>query len=198
MYDNTLEITGNPGSIKNLFDKLQNFDDDNFFEGLVGYPDLDNVPITMVDDKLKEFWGCKYDVSFNDVNFDKIDDNTIHMNFESDWSAPWEVFKKLCSIYGVEASIMWECVDNDVIGKMIVNKDGIVTLDEYYSDFMQGLYDYEPSRFWDDIEYRIGYYFDNEPNPTFKKFKEDYQYLTKEDIKTFRKYFFNFKEEYVY
>ena len=42
-------------------------------------------------------WNTKWNVNINDVEFDRVDANTLHVKFVTAWSPPHQIFEKLAS-----------------------------------------------------------------------------------------------------
>lgn len=125
-----------------------------------------------------DYWGCKWDVSYNEAQIDYDDDNTsMTMSISTAWSPPSNFVQRLGELFKVEIEMSYEEGGCDFCGKSTYHPDRGFE-DECYT-YDEGRYYFEPDSFWDsvrdDIEYMV-----EDAEATFDSVKERYSFITKE------------------
>lgn len=98
------------------------------------------------------YWGCKWDV--DDLNED-IEEDYIHLSFDTAWSPPVGFCQLLSKIYDVDVEIFYYEGGCDFCGQTKYNS-GIQIQDECYG-YREGMYILEKDSFWNEIENDIEY-----------------------------------------
>lgn len=71
-----------------------------------------------------ENWGTKWDVGSDSGEAEILDSNQAHFNFDSAWSPPIEVYKKMCSL-GFEVTAYYYEPGVGFVGKFIGNANNV-------------------------------------------------------------------------
>lgn len=68
-------------------------------------------------------WGTKWDVGGNDADFDRLDANTVTLNFDSAWAPPCQALEQACA-NGFEVEAYYHEPGMAFCGKFTGNQDG--------------------------------------------------------------------------
>lgn len=192
---NKIKISGNINNLYKLsqiFEKLKEQEDNDIglMESLVG-----SDPSISEEDYNNEgwfesninYWGTKWDVDYKEIIY--INNNEfISLEFDTAWSPPVEFCELLSKKYGVSVKIKYIETGLAISGIYEINDKGVVIRCEDYGNILEGIYQYDKSMFWDEIENRIEdniidiSKIDIENNQLFNNMP----YLTKDDIIKFR------------
>jgi hypothetical protein len=141
-----------------------------------------------------DYWGCKWDVSYNEANI-TYDDESITMSFDSAWSPPINFIQHLGRLFSVSCELYYEEPGCDFCGKSFFNnEDGLIEEDYTYNE---GRFYFEKDEFFESIDGDIDYLFENDEDVTFESVKEMFPFITgEEDLKTLEEIFNEVKENY--
>jgi hypothetical protein len=126
-----------------------------------------------------DWFGTKWDVSYNDCQFDFNDDHIIMMPMTA-WSPPVRFVSNLCKMYGVTAVMNYDERGCDFCGRATIDINGEVDDEEY--KYNEGMYHFDNEYFWEsivesDLEYAL------EEGKTKDQFLLDYPYVNEDDLK---------------
>jgi hypothetical protein len=124
------------------------------FKNLVGIPRNMSAEAYEKDwyDTNISYWGTKWDVE--ELNED-IEEDYIHLSFDSAWSPPVGFCTLLSKIYDVQVEIFYYEGGCDFCGKAIF-KDGEQIEDNCYK-YREGMYILDTDIFWSELEGDIEY-----------------------------------------
>jgi hypothetical protein len=124
------------------------------FKNLVGIPRNMSAEAYEKDwyDTNISYWGTKWDVE--ELNED-IEEDYIHLSFDSAWSPPVGFCTLLSKIYDVQVEIFYYEGGCDFCGKAIF-KDGEQIEDNCYK-YREGMYILDADMFWSELEGDIEY-----------------------------------------
>ena len=125
------------------------------------------------------WFGTKWDVSYNDCQFEFNDDHIIMMP-QTAWSPPVRFVSNLCKMYGVTAVMNYDERGCDFCGRATIDINGEVDDEEY--KYNEGMYHFDNEYFWEsivesDLEYAL------EEGKTKDQFLLDYPYVNEDDLK---------------
>jgi hypothetical protein len=125
------------------------------------------------------WFGTKWDVSYNDCQFDFNDDHIIMMPMTA-WSPPVRFVSNLCKMYGVTAVMNYDERGCDFCGRATIDINGEVDDEEY--KYNEGMYHFDNEYFWEsivesDLEYAL------DEDKTKDQFLLDYPYVNEDDLK---------------
>jgi hypothetical protein len=173
---NYIVISGDENKIsqlKNIIEDVPKSKEDNriIFESLIG-------EATSMD-----WFGTKWDVSYNDCQFDFNDDHIIMMP-ETAWSPPIGFVSNLCKMYGLAAVMDYSEGGCNFCGRATIDINGEVDDEEY--KYNEGKYHFENDYFWEslvesDMEYAL------DEGKTKDQFLLDYPYVNEDDLKKLEK-----------
>ena len=125
------------------------------------------------------WFGTKWDVSYNDCQFEFNDDHIIMMP-QTAWSPPVRFVSNLCKMYGVTAVMNYDERGCDFCGRATIDINGEVDDEEY--KYNEGMYHFDNEYFWEsivesDMEYAL------DEDKTKDQFLLDYPYVNEYDLK---------------
>ena len=125
------------------------------------------------------WFGTKWDVSYNDCQFDFNDDHIIMMPMTA-WSPPVRFVSNLCKMYGLAAVMDYSESGCNFCGRATIDINGEVDDEEY--KYNEGMYHFDNEYFWEsivesDLEYAL------EEGKTKDQFLLDYPYVNEDDLK---------------
>jgi hypothetical protein len=140
------------------------------------------------------YWGCKWDVSYNEANI-TYDDESITMSFDSAWSPPINFIQHLGRLFNVKCELYYEEPGCDFCGKSYFDNENGLTEEDY--SYNEGRYLFDKENFFESIDGDIDYLFESDEDVTFESVKEMFQFITgDEDLKTLEEIFNDIKEMY--
>jgi hypothetical protein len=140
------------------------------------------------------YWGCKWDVSYNEANI-TYDDESITMSFDSAWSPPINFIQHLGRLFNVSCELYYEEPGCDFCGKSYFDNENGLTEEDY--SYNEGRYLFDKENFFESIDGDIDYLFESDEDVTFESVKEMFQFITgDEDLKTLEEIFNEVKEIY--
>jgi hypothetical protein len=140
------------------------------------------------------YWGCKWDVSYNEANI-TYDDESITMSFDSAWSPPINFIQHLGRLFNVSCELYYEEPGCDFCGKSYFDNENGLTEEDY--SYNEGRYLFDKENFFESIDGDIDYLFESDEDVTFESVKEMFQFITgDEDLKTLEEIFNDIKEMY--
>ena len=136
-----------------------------------------------------EWFGTKWDVSYNDCQFEFNDDHIVMMPMTA-WSPPIGFVSNLCKMYGVVAVMDYDEGGCDFCGRATIDINGEVNEEDY--GFNEGKYYLDNDYFWEsivesDLEYSM------EEEITKDQFILKYPYVNQDDLKELEKMY----DEYI-
>jgi hypothetical protein len=161
---NKIKITGINKNLRRVSKKIKNIckQDDNeigLMESLVGreptISDEDYFNGGWYDSNM-DYWGTKWDVSKNDFVFEATDD-CINLEIETAWSPPLEFCKLLSKKYGVIIKLKYYEPGIGFCGKFEIDNEGEILSYNDYQNLLEGLYNFDNTMFWEEIEDIIEY-----------------------------------------
>jgi hypothetical protein len=125
------------------------------------------------------WFGTKWDVSYNDCQFDFNDDHIIMMPMTA-WSPPVRFVSNLCKMYGLAAVMDYSEGGCNFCCRATIDINGEVDEEDY--GFNEGKYHFENDYFWEslvesDMEYAL------DEGKTKDQFLLDYPYVNEDDLK---------------
>ena len=192
---NWIVISGDEKKIKTIKFALQslkdNKDDNGIFKALIGTkPGIskENYDNGGWYDANLSFWGTKWDISYDEVNFN-FDDKSISFSGDTAWSPPIEFAKELARTYGVDVELQYSESGNDFAGKTKCSADGAIEELDY--SYIEGTYHNDIESFWNEVASYISYSLDDEPETTFEEFVESYtlSFLSEDELNEVKKIF---------
>jgi hypothetical protein len=201
--DNYIQITGEK---KNL-DKIKFFirecakEQSGLFSTLVGLPPNatpENYEKNWFETNV-EWWGCKWDVHYEDNGCWELDeDDEISLHIDTAWSPPIPFCQKLANMFDVVVRVEYNEMGCNFAGYSLYDKDGLVS-EEYYNDYLKGMYFINKEQFWSEIEYRIDSWYDEaqdeEEFDLEATLNSEFDFCTEEDINEIRKQYLENKPE---
>jgi hypothetical protein len=140
------------------------------------------------------YWGCKWDVSYNEANI-TYDDESITMSFDSAWSPPINFIQHLGRLFNVKCELYYEEPGCDFCGKSYFDNENGLTEEDY--SYNEGRYLFDKENFFESIDGDIDYLFESDEDVTFESVKEMFHFITgDEDLKTLEEIFNDIKEMY--
>jgi hypothetical protein len=140
------------------------------------------------------YWGCKWDVSYNEANI-TYDDESITMSFDSAWSPPINFIQHLGRLFNVKCELYYEEPGCDFCGKSYFDNENGLTEEDY--SYNEGRYLFDKENFFESIDGDIDYLFESDEDVTFESVKEMFHFITgDEDLKTLEEIFNELKEIY--
>jgi hypothetical protein len=140
------------------------------------------------------YWGCKWDISYDESNVDYSDDEIV-MSFNTAWSPPVKFIEHLGNLFDVECELYYEEGGCDFCGKSYYTKENGLVEEDYGYD--EGRYIFETESFFDNIEDDIDYLFEENDEVTFEMVKEKYPFVTGDKhLKLLEEIFNEVKERY--
>jgi hypothetical protein len=140
------------------------------------------------------YWGCKWDVSYNEANI-TYDDESITMSFDSAWSPPINFIQHLGRLFNVKCELYYEEPGCDFCGKSYFDNENGLTEEDY--SYNEGRYLFDKENFFESIDGDIDYLFESDEDVTFESVKEMFHFITgEEDLKTLEEIFNEVKEIY--
>lgn len=193
---NKIKISGDKNNrrrVSQIIEKLHEQDDNEIglLESLVGRePTISGEDYNNGGwyDSNINYWGTKWDLTDNDFIFEETDDS-IYLEFDTAWSPPLEFCELLSKKYGVSVKIKYIEPGMAISGIFEVNDKGEILRDENYQNILEGIYYYDKSMFWNEIENLVEYEIidiskiDKEDN----LIKNYLPFLTSDDIIKFKK-----------
>ena len=173
---NEITITGSEDSItkiKTIIDSIENKNEFNLFESLVG-KDVN--------------YGTR-DVSSLDVNLLSTE-KEIYISLQTSWSPPLLFCQKLTQMYDVEIMVYYEESGNNFAGRCIITADNIKDHEYGYNE---GRYIYSNESFWEELNETIEYAIVDKIG--IRKFMKDYTFADKEDREEIKKMYKQIKTE---
>ena len=140
---NYIVISGDENKIsqlKNIIEDVPKSKEDNriIFESLIG------------ESTSMDWFGTKWDVSYNDCQFDFNDDHIIMMP-QTAWSPPVGFVSNLCKMYGVTAVMDYDESGCNFCGRAHIDINGEVDEEEF--KFNEGHYHFDNGHFWEGLVY---------------------------------------------
>jgi hypothetical protein len=169
---NYIVISGDENKIsqlKNIIEDVPKSKEDNriIFESLIG------------ESTSMDWFGTKWDVSYNDCQFDFNDDHIIMMP-QTAWSPPVGFVSNLCKMYGVTAVMDYDESGCNFCGRAHIDINGEVDEEEF--KFNEGKYHFDNEYFWESlVESHMEYSLDEDK--TKDQFLLDYPYVNEDDLK---------------
>jgi hypothetical protein len=140
------------------------------------------------------YWGCKWDVSYNEANI-TYDDESITMSFDSAWSPPINFIQHLGRLFNVKCELYYEEPGCDFCGKSYFDNENGLTEEDY--SYNEGRYLFDKENFFESIDGDIDYLFESDEDVTFESVKEMFHFITgDEDLKKLEEIFNELKEIY--
>ena len=130
-----------------------------------------------------DWFGTKWDVSYNDSQFEFNDDNITMMPMTA-WSPPVRFVSNLCKMYGVTAVMDYDERGCDFCGRATIDINGEINEKDY--GFDEGKYYLDNDYFWESIvESDLEYALNQETEKD--QFILEYPYLDEGDKKELEK-----------
>jgi hypothetical protein len=187
--DNFISITGDKDKLDMIKHIIKNCAEtkQGVFVSLVGLPpDItpENYEQKWYDAHIA-WWGCKWDVFYDDNGcWNLDDDDEISASFDTAWSPPERFCEKLAQIFEVVVRVEFSEPGMGFVGFSVFDKEGVLA-EETYDDYMKGLYNINRDQFWNEVEYRLDSWSDDEiDNEDFdldKNLEEEFSFCTKEE-----------------
>ena len=186
---NTITITGTKESISFLTRVLKGIPveergNGNVFETLIGRePSMSKEEYNTGGwyNHNIDWFGTKWDVSYDDCNFDFKDDYIV-MYPETAWSPPIGFGIRLHEKYGVDVELYYEESGCDFCGKTIIKDQTVIEQDYSYR---QGMYVFDDESFWMNLDSDIEYYAEQES--TWEQVQNDYNFVSQKDLEEIKK-----------
>jgi hypothetical protein len=182
--NNYITITGDERSISVLTKTINSIpeherDNSNVFETLIGRePEItdENYNNGGWYDSNISWFGTKWDVSYNDCQFQYTEDCIIMMP-QTAWSPPIGFGIRLHEQYGVNVELQYEESGCDFCGRTTIENQTVI--DEDYT-FLKGKYILDNEAFWYEVESCIEYSLDSEE--TVEEFMSSFHFVDEQDF----------------
>lgn len=157
-------------------------EDEHIFQNLIGIPEhmsLKEYNTKWYDTNVNWF-GTKWDVSYESCNFEFGDDEII-MSPETAWSPPIEFLNNLVKMYKVKAYIFYNEGGIGFCGEtnIYLDEDGELISDDTEYEYNEGMYLLSKDDFWANIEGDIESSLENEEE--LDDFLSRYSFVSNED-----------------
>ena len=141
-----------------------------------------------------DYWGCKWDVSYDESGLDYTDDS-ITMSFNSAYSPPVPFIQHLGRLFNVQCELYYEEPSCDFCGKSYFNNEDGLTEDDY--TYNEGRFVFDKDNFFESIDGDIEYLIESDEDVTFESVKEMFSFITGDkDLKRLEEIFNDIKEMY--
>ena len=141
-----------------------------------------------------DYWGCKWDVSYDESGLDYTDDS-ITMSFNSAYSPPVPFIQHLGRLFNVQCELYYEEPSCDFCGKSYFNNENGLTEEDY--TYNEGRYVFDKDSFFESIDGDIEYLIESDEDVTFESVKEMFSFITGDkDLKRLEEIFNDIKEMY--
>jgi len=141
-----------------------------------------------------DYWGCKWDVSYNESGVEYSDDS-ITMSFNSAYSPPVPFIQHLGRLFNVQCELYYEEPSCDFCGKSYFNNEDGLTEDDY--TYNEGRFVFDKDNFFESIDGDIEYLIESDEDVTFESVKEMFSFITGDkDLKRLEEIFNDIKEMY--
>ena len=141
-----------------------------------------------------DYWGCKWDVSYDESGLDYTDDS-ITMSFNSAYSPPVPFIQHLGRLFNVQCELYYEEPSCDFCGKSYFNNENGLTEEDY--TYNEGRYVFDKDSFFESIDGDIEYLIEADEDVTFESVKEMFSFITGDkDLKRLEEIFNDIKEMY--
>lgn len=190
---NYITITGDKKSIQLLTRVLEDIpqekrSDSIIFETLIGRePEMSETEYQNGGwyDANIGWFGTKWDVSYNECQFQFTEDSIIMMP-ETAWSPPIGFGVRLHEKYGVNVELQYEEPGCDFCGRTTIENQNIV--EEDYS-FLEGKYILDNEAFWYEVDSDIEYAMDSDTS--IDEFLERFSFVSEDDYNEIKEMFEN-------
>lgn len=190
---NYITITGDKKSIQLLTRVLEDIpqekrSDSIIFETLIGRePEMSETEYQNGGwyDANIGWFGTKWDVSYNECQFQFTEDSIIMMP-ETAWSPPIGFGVRLHEKYGVNVELQYEEPGCDFCGRTTIENQNIV--EEDYS-FLEGKYILDNEAFWYEVDSDIEYAMDSDTS--IDEFLERFSFVSEDDYNEIKQMFEN-------
>ena len=199
---NNLTITGDEKNLKRIKFHLEDIEKKDesspgIFMALVGRDqsiELNEYNHGGWYDANINYWGCKWDVSYDESGVEYSDDS-ITMSFNSAYSPPIPFIQHLGRLFNVQCELYYEEPSCDFCGKSYFNNEDGLTEDDY--TYNEGRYVFDKDSFFESIDGDIEYLFEVDEDVTFESVKEMFSFITGDkDLKRLEEIFNDIKEMY--
>jgi hypothetical protein len=190
---NYITITGDKKSIQLLTRVLEDIpqekrSDSIIFETLIGRePEMSETEYQNGGwyDANIGWFGTKWDVSYNECQFQFTEDSIIMMP-ETAWSPPIGFGVRLHEKYGVNVELQYEEPGCNFCGRTTIENQNIV--EEDYS-FLEGKYILDNEAFWYEVDSDIEYAMDSDTS--IDEFLERFSFVSEDDYNEIKQMFEN-------
>ena len=199
---NNLTITGDEKNLKRIKFRLEDIEKKDIsspgvFMALVGRDqsiELNEYQHGEWYDANINYWGCKWDVSYDESGVEYSDDS-ITMSFNSAYSPPIPFIQHLGRLFNVQCELYYEEPSCDFCGKSYFDNENGLTEEDY--TYNEGRYVFDKDSFFESIDGDIEYLIEADEDVTFESVKEMFSFITgDEDLKTLEEIFNDIKEMY--
>jgi|LakMenE01Jun11ns_1017448.scaffolds.fasta_scaffold9655105_2 hypothetical protein len=132
------------------------------------------------------YWGTKWDVSYDDCNF-QYSDEEISLHPETAWSPPIGFCEMMVKEYKkIRIHIFYSEPGCDFSGEtdIYLDEEGILCSDDTEYSYTEGIYFLDKDMFWSEVESTIDSHLDEDNPKTAEEFADDYfTYVDEEDKK---------------
>jgi hypothetical protein len=185
---NYITITGDKKSIQLLTRVLEDIpqekrSDSIIFETLIGRePEMSDTEYKSGGwyDANISWFGTKWDVSYNECQFQFTEDCIIMMP-ETAWSPPIGFGVRLHEKYGVNVELQYEEPGCDFCGRTTIENQSVVEED---FNFLEGKYILDNESFWYEVESDIEYAMDSDTS--VDEFLRRFDFVSEEDLEEIR------------
>ena len=185
---NYITITGDKKSIQLLTRVLEDIpqekrSDSIIFETLIGRePEMSDTEYKSGGwyDANIGWFGTKWDVSYNECQFQFSEDSIIMMP-ETAWSPPIGFGVRLHEKYGVNVELQYEESGCDFCGRTTIETQNVVEED---FNFLEGKYILDNEAFWYEVDSDIEYAM--EEDTSVDEFLRRFDFVSEEDLEEIR------------
>ena len=199
---NNLTITGDEKNLKRIKFRLEDIEKKDIsspgvFMALVGRDqsiELNEYQHGEWYDANINYWGCKWDVSYDESGVEYSDDS-ITMSFNSAYSPPIPFIQHLGRLFNVQCELYYEEPSCDFCGKSYFNNEDGLTEEDY--TYNEGRFVFDKDNFFESIDGDIEYLIESDEDVTFESVKEMFSFITGDkDLKRLEEIFNEVKENY--
>jgi hypothetical protein len=125
------------------------------------------------------FYGTKWDFEAREANIEIIDETSITITPDTAWSPPVEFCKRLSDKYKVDVVNFFDEPGIGFVGVHKYYSNGEEEIEEY-ENYMEGLYYLDNEKFWEELQYNMEFY-KNEEELSLETLKEKlFSFITDE------------------
>lgn len=183
--NNSIDISGSKENMKPIFDLFKRNENSEtlLMSSLIPHDDeykrIEDSGQFLLNPQTV-FYGTKWDFSYDNAHVMNLEEELIQLNPSTAWSPPKAFCQKLSEKFNVRVTIQYEEGGAGFAG-LETYHNGELIEEEYYDDYLEGLYFLEEETFWGEVDYRIE---SLDEDVTLEQFMSQFEFVTEEDKTT--------------